>query len=510
MGTSTSLVADHYCVSHISAATIPGSRLSTILARMHQGHPLTKFALDFLREQGLPGLLRLACGEITHEAYLAELDADCLKENQAAKAAHQAREAEAQAREAHYLPRRTDYLARRSKYLAAKVASEAEWEASRPLRRQREREASEAVLKAQRARQAEWKAQRECNSRLAAAAYQARAMTADYAAPTADEIARHFQLSHISGVLCPPMSDILDALFEGRPLSDDQLSELKNKAPDELYRLAFGQLSFDAYIGPAKTAAAELAARKHKEEAAEAARIARESDPEYIAMMQEQSLYRKYGVALTDKSLMPRMTKLLQQIDGGKRLPQDELVWLGTEAKDLFTKPIRDAYHLLEAEFHADQYRRSGDPWQVVNASGHYRKCKRPETALELLESLALDRLKQPKLRSAVLTTHGGVMRDLNRRPEAIQMGETAHSLMPRDYRPCTLLGAVHMEQGDFERGHAWYEKARERGATEKSIDSELRSIYHRLDADGREAMKRFLLAEDPHRYGWLNTTRKE
>ncbi|RDE51596.1 MAG: hypothetical protein DVS81_05415 [Candidatus Accumulibacter meliphilus] len=497
MVTSSFLVADHYGVSHIPAATILGSRLNSILARMHQGRSLTKYALDFLREQDLPGLFRLASGEITHEAYVAALDADFLKENLAAKAVHQAREAEAQALEAHY-------LARRPKYVAAKTASKAEWEAEpeRTLRRQRERQASEAVLKAQRARQAEWKAQRECNSRLASVAYQARAMSPDYTAPTADEVARHFHLSHVAGVLCPPMSEILEALFEGRPLSDDEFSQLKNKAPDDLYRLASGQLRFDAYSGRAKAAAAEVAA--------EAARIARESDPEYIAMMQQQSLYRKYGLSLTDKSLMPRMTKLLHLIDAGKHLPQDELVWLGTEAKEFFTKPIREAYHLLEAEFHADRYRSSGDPWNVINASGHYRKCRRAETALELLESLARDRLKQPKLRSAVLTTHGGVMRDLNRRPEAIQMAETAHSLMPRDYRPCTLLGAVHMEQREFERGRAWYEKARERGAPEESIDSELRSIYHRLDADARKAMKRFLLAESPHRYAWLDPTRKE
>jgi hypothetical protein len=502
MGTSTFLVADHYGVSHIPAATIPGSRLSSILARMHQGHPLTLYALDFLREQDLPGLFRLASGEITHEAYVAALDADYLKENQAAKAVHQAREAEAQALEAHY-------LARRAKYVAAKTASKAEWEAERTLRRQREREASEAVLKAQRARQAEWKAQRECNSKLAAVAYQARAMNPDDTAPTADEVARHFHLSQVAGVLCPPMSDILEALFKGRPLNDDQLSQLKSKAPDDLYRLAFGQLSSDAYSGRARAAEAESAARKLREEAAEAARIARESDPAYIAMMQQQSLYRKYELSLTDESLMPRMTKLLHLIDAGKRLPQDELVWLGTEAKEFFTKPIREAYHLLEAEFHADRYRSSGDPWNVINASAHYRKCRRAETALELIESLARDRLKQPKLRSAVLTTHGGVMRDLNRRPEAIQMAEVAHSLMPRDYRPCTLLGAVYMEQREFEPGRAWYEKARERGAPEESIDSELRSIYRRLDADGRKAMKRFLLAESPHRYAWLDPTKK-
>jgi hypothetical protein len=75
---------------------------------------------------------------------------------------------------------------------------------------------------------------------------------------------------------------------------------------------------------------------------------------------------------------------------------------------------------------------------------------------------------------------------------------------MPKDYRPCTLLGAVHMELREFESGREWYEKARERGAPEQGIDSELRSIFQQMDSPGREAMKRFLLAEDSHRYRWL------
>ena len=277
-----------------------------------------------------------------------------------------------------------------------------------------------------------------------------------------------------------------------------------------MYRLAFGQLTFDAYIFAARAAETEALARKAKAEAAEAARIARESDPEYIAMMQTQTLYRKYGVSPTDKSVMPRMTNLLSQIDAGNRLPDEELAWLSTEAKRHFTKQLRETYHRLEAEFHADQYRSTQDPWDVINASGHFRKCHRSETALELLDSLSPDRLKHPKIESAVLTTYGGVMRDLGRRTEAIKMGDKAHALMPQDYRPCTLLGAVHMEQREFERGHEWYEKARERGAPEQSVDWELRSIFQRLDSSGREAMKRFLLAEDSHRYAWLNEKRHQ
>ena len=96
-------------------------------------------------------------------------------------------------------------------------------------------------------------------------------------------------------------------------------------------------------------------------------------------------------------------------------------------------------------------------------------------------------------------------MRDLERRSVAIEMGEKAHALMPKDYRPCTLLGAVHMELRNFEKGRDWYEEARKRGAPEQGIDSELRSIFQQLDLAGREAMKNFLLTEDSHQFQWLN-----
>jgi hypothetical protein len=102
--------------------------------------------------------------------------------------------------------------------------------------------------------------------------------------------------------------------------------------------------------------------------------------------------------------------------------------------------------------------------------------------ALELIDSVPLDRLKHPKVQSAMFTTRGGVMRDLGQRSVAIELGEKAHALMPKDYRPCTLLGAVHMELQHFEKGHEWYEKARVRGAPEQGIDSELRSIFQQLD----------------------------
>lgn len=382
-----------------------------------------------------------------------------------------------------------------------------ESESERQLRRKRERDETEAVLRKQRVYQAELKTQRERNCELAAAAYQSRMNTPGYCEPTSQGLARYFHLEHIAAAVCVPLSDILEALYRGRPLTTDELTTLRHGAHSDLYRLANGELTLDVYSTLAKAIEAEAFARKAREEAAEAERVARESDPEYIKMMQTQVLYKKYDVSLTDKSLMPRMTKLLQKIDAGERLPNEDLKWLGTSAKGYFTRPLREAYHRLEGDFHANQYQRTNDPWSAINACGHYRKCDQPEMALQLIDSIADNRIKQPKVQSAALTTRGGVMRDLRRSAEAIQMGKKAHALMPQDYRPCTLLGAVHMELRNFEMGHNWYEEARKRGAPEHGIDSEIRSIFQQLDSAGREAMKSFLLAEDSHRYSWLKQT---
>lgn len=495
MLSSPTLVADYYCISHIHSATIPCSRLNDILTRMYQGLSLTKYALDYLNKQNLPGLYRLACGEITHDTYIAGLDPTDLSRHQAAKVAIQAKEDGRQERASHYRAKDVNHSVPKDR------------DAERNLRHKHEREATEAVLKAQQVRQAEFKAQRHRNSELAAEAYQSRTSAPDSTEPAAQELARHFHLEHIAAAVSAPLSVYLEALFRGRMLTPDELTYLRHNGATDLYRLASGQLTFDAYIATAKATEAVALARKSRIEAAEAARVARESDPEYIAMMQRQALYQKYEVSLTDLGLMPRMTKLLEQVDAGNRLPKEDLEWLGTRAKKHFTAPLRKAYHHLEANFHSDQYRQTHDTWNAINACGHYRKCDRSDTALELIDRISRDRLKQPKVQSAVFTTRGGALRDLQRLPEAIQMAETAHALMPQDYRPCTLLGAVHMELRDFEKGHEWYEKARKRGASEQGIDTELRSIFQQLDLSGREAMKCFLLAEDPHRYHWLNQT---
>jgi len=41
----------------------------------------------------------------------------------------------------------------------------------------------------------------------------------------------------------------------------------------------------------------------------------------------------------------------------------------------------------------------------------------------------------------------------LKAKNDALMLGENAHKLTPKDFRPCTLLGAVNMENGSYDLG---------------------------------------------------------
>jgi hypothetical protein len=95
-------------------------------------------------------------------------------------------------------------------------------------------------------------------------------------------------------------------------------------------------------------------------------------------------------------------------------------------------------------------------------------------------------------------------MRDLRRLEEAVSLACEAHKLTPSDYRPCTLLGAVHIELGDLTAGHEWYARAENLGAPRQAIDQELRTLLVRSSPEERQRIRDFLLLQDPERFAWL------
>ena len=233
-----------------------------------------------------------------------------------------------------------------------------------------------------------------------------------------------------------------------------------------------------------------------------------ESDPIYIANQKLKSLLKKYEIdEYLLKTLPEELSEILNKLDNQIRLSEVEAVWLNTADKQFFTSKVRHTFHRLEANYYLQEYQKNTkNIWNAINASSHLRKCQASSESEELLEIIEFKQIKDKKLSSAYFTTLGGVRRDLHKYKVAIENALKAHHVTPENYRPCTLLGAIYMETYQYTLGHEWYEKATKRGATDQSINADLKSILSKMDKVKRNEMIDHLLKLDPHAYSWLKS----
>jgi hypothetical protein len=216
-------------------------------------------------------------------------------------------------------------------------------------------------------------------------------------------------------------------------------------------------------------------------------------------------LREKYGLGnLIENPDFPKLMDILRRVHNSERLSENDFAWLETTKRArYFTTTLKKGYHRNEAIFYAGEFKKKKDYWLAVNASSHYRKCDKAKTADSLLSTIDVARLKNVKLKSALFTTHGGVKRDLGKWDEALNFGKQAHLLTPKNFRPCTLLGAVNMEIGHHNLGQSWYKKAVELGYSQKAVDDELRSIFRSAETPKQDELRKYLLKLDPVRYSW-------
>lgn len=353
--------------------------------------------------------------------------------------------------------------------------------------------------------------------------------------PTYIDTARHYCVDDLpeASIAGARLQGILDCLRNGRPVTRLAQGFLQKGGLQALYRLSTGSLSQDSFRELAlaeqatriEAATADKLAREAEERAREAAleartklvreqaeadRLARERDPKYIAKIKNRQLRDRYGIdTFVEEHCFSRLMSILKKVDSDQRLSEEDFVWLSTLGEIYFSDELRAAYHRLEAAFFASEFTRTRDPWMAVNASGHFRKCNLAQDADLLLGTIDVEQQKSPKLRSALCTTRGGAMRDLGHWDKAMQLGEQAHAFKTDDYRPCTLLGAIHMETGNYGLGQEWYAKAVERGATVDSVDQDLRKVYFRADQARQAEMREFLLRQDRVRYAWVGRSDK-
>ncbi|MDZ7992018.1 MAG: hypothetical protein RM022_010320 [Nostoc sp. EfeVER01] len=240
-------------------------------------------------------------------------------------------------------------------------------------------------------------------------------------------------------------------------------------------------------------------------------------------------LKSKYDALLyQDKSHTSFLYTILQKLELKERLEATDVAWLqetkikvpqATYSYDrwqqepqhqgtkLFSGKIWIAHHTIEANFYEQEFQRTDNKWNLANASSHWRKADEPEQALQLTNNLQFDKIKENKLKSALLTTRGGAFRDIGKLDEAENCARKAIDYQPKSHHPYTLMGAICFERHQYSDGEYWFQEAIKRGANPRDMDSEIkRVVKNAKDENKRRQVINYLLNKDPQRYAWAKS----
>lgn len=325
-------------------------------------------------------------------------------------------------------------------------------------------------------------------------------------------IARKYYIEDLRDSLTPgtALSNVISRLEQAPDYIPEPTKDFLRKSNlNALLKYACKQVSLHEFTSIAKIEQEKrkLEAEKHRKEREKQAEInaRRQAEQQKI-----RKLLQNYDLHPSDVKTGdgPKLIDILGKLDRKIRLSQDEFAWLMVSRVGLYsgyyTQRLRESYHKIEAEHYLAKYKRTKNPWDIINSSSHFRKCDCANRANSILVNISTSKFKTKKIESAFNTTYGGVKRDIGVHHEAIALGKKAHALTPDDFRPCTLLGAVNIELGNYDEGQDWYQKAIKRGASEKSVDDDLRNIFKRSEKSKRKDLAIFLFKRDPERYEWV------
>jgi hypothetical protein len=217
------------------------------------------------------------------------------------------------------------------------------------------------------------------------------------------------------------------------------------------------------------------------------------------------SLKAKYNVSnYKDKSPSSNLYLILQKLDQQERLEATDVAWL-TENKLFYpNEKITIEYHRIEAMFYEQEFQTTKNQWNLPSASSHWRKADESQTALKLTDNLDWDRIKDKKLKSALLTTRGGAYRDIQQLNKAEKCAKGAIEYQPDSHHPYTLMGAICYERGQYLEGDSWFDEAIKRGANPRDMDSEIKRVVRNAKNENkRREVVEYLLKKDPSRYAW-------
>ncbi|MGK7903120.1 MAG: hypothetical protein AB4352_17265 [Hormoscilla sp.] len=248
-------------------------------------------------------------------------------------------------------------------------------------------------------------------------------------------------------------------------------------------------------------------------------------------------LKKKYDVSESQYKLPScPLYPILQKLEKGERLEEMDVAWLQenkveesqprysyysydgdsyygerrSQGRKLFSGKIWIAYHKIEATFYEQEYDRTGNKWNLPNASSHWRKADEPRAALKVTENLNFNTIKENKLKSALLTTRGGAFRDLHKLYDAEKCAKKAIEYQPQSHHPYTLMGAICFERGQHAEGERWFDKAIKRGASPRDLDAEMKRVVKNAAPNKRRELVEYLLKKDRARYAWAKSYLKK
>jgi len=204
-------------------------------------------------------------------------------------------------------------------------------------------------------------------------------------------------------------------------------------------------------------------------------------------------LKAKYQAQSYRTTSLPNVLHLiLLCIDGGEILKNDQITWL--ESNRL--------YDTL-AIYRQNEYQKTKNPWELIKASGYWRKAGKSIQAVELTSFLIENHKSATgSIKSAIFTTRGGAFRDLKDilnaeqcAKESIKQNESFHSY--------NLLGSIYFERGEPEQGEEYFNRAIELGAQPKDQEYQMQSALKNAGKSETATIAQFLLQRDPRKYHW-------
>ncbi|HGL4554562.1 TPA: hypothetical protein ACKE7S_003600 [Acinetobacter baumannii] len=159
-----------------------------------------------------------------------------------------------------------------------------------------------------------------------------------------------------------------------------------------------------------------------------------------------------------ESSIIPHsmLHKIIQKL----KMKQNDSLTLPEKAYLLRNK-LNALYALVEGKISFNQYKKESSNDRVV----YKKRLEEEQIRLEKLKEL--ERIEEQKRQEKLAQER---KRDLKKPDTAIEHGLKAHDHSSQDYRSCTLLGAIYMENHEYDLGHDWYSKARDREGLQKTL----------------------------------------